>query len=175
MPHTDSDRLAKTRSYIIICIVFVVVLLSSVTLGFGQKQLYLQHRDKPHRREIISLKREYIFKTTDSTFTKYRIIAFSEEDLLISSISLEDTVQIAFKDINGLIKVRKFGLFEAIGTLGLVCLTSTPALWATGRSDEASDMMLISGFLLTVSVPVIAARRIGRKRDIKTKWTIHVN
>ena len=171
MPDRDYNDNSKNRSLTII----YIVLFSFGIPCFGQAQLYLQHRDKPHRQENISLSKEYTFKTADSTFTKYRIIAFSEEDLLISSISLEDTVQIAFKDINGLIKVRKFGLFEAIGTLGLVCLTSTPALWATGRSDEASDMMLISGFLLAVSVPVIAARRIGRKRDIKTKWSIRVN
>ena len=171
MPHTDSNG----RSLKINFFAFVAVLLLSVSPGFGQTQLYLQHRDKPHRQEIVSLKKEYIIKTTDSTFTKYRIIAFSEEDMLISSILREDTVQIPFNDIERLIKVRKFGLFEAIGTLGLVCLASAPALWATGRSDEASDMMLISGFLFAVSLPVIAGRRIGRKRDIKTKWTIRAD
>ena len=80
----------------------------------------------------------------------------------------------SFADIERIVKIRKFGLFEAIGTLGLVCLISTPGLWATGRSDEASDMLLISGFLLTVSAPVVAVRRIGRKKDTKNKWNIRV-
>jgi len=150
------------------------VLFSFVTPCFGQAKLYLQHRNKPHRQQNISLNNGYNFRTTDSTYTKYRIIAFSEEDLLISSIFKEDTVQVSFEDIDRIIKVRKFGLFEAIGTLGLVCLASAPALWATGNGDEASDLMLISGFLFTVSVPIIAVRRIGTKKDTKTKWTICV-
>jgi hypothetical protein len=156
-------------------IVCVALLFSLATPCFGQAQLYLQHRYKPHRQENISLIKEYTFKTADSTFAKYRIATFSEEDLLIHSISRGDTIQLPIEDIERLTRVRKFGLFEAIGTLGLVCLVSAPALWVTGRGDEASDMMLISGFLFTVSVPIIAVRRIGTKRNTKTKWTIHVN
>lgn len=160
----NRDRILKDRSSTIIYNAFVAALYLCVAPCFGQAQLYLQHRGKPHRQENISLNKEYDFRTTDSTYTKYRIIAFSDEELLIGSISKEDTLQVPFRNIERIIKVRKFGLFEAIGTLGLVCLASTPALWVTGRSDEASDLTLISGFLLTVSVPIVAVRRIGTKK-----------
>lgn len=158
----------------LMALVLILILSSLLTPGFGQSKIYLQHQVKPHRQISISLNKEYTFKTADSTFTKYHIVTFSEKELLISSIESKDTVQLLFADIERIVKIRKFGLFEAIGTLGLVCLISTPGLWATGRSDEASDMLLISGFLLTVSVPVVAVRRIGRNKDIKNKWTIRV-
>ena len=175
LKNSNSNRRPENRNLSFKQIAFVTVLLSCVIPCFGQKQLYLQHQQKPHRQQNIWMNKEYTFKTADSIFTKYHIVTFSDEDLLISSISGKDTLQLPIEDIERITRVRKFGLFEAIGTLGLVCLISTPGLWATGRGDEASDMMLISGFLFTVSVPVIAVRRIGRKRDIKTKWTIRVN
>ena len=174
MTYIDYKENSMDGSSTIKYIACVAVLFSLATPCFGQAQLYLQHRYKPHRQENILLIKEYTFKTADSTFTKYRIVTFSEEDLLIHSVSRGDTIQLPIEDIERFARVRKFGLFEAIGTLGLVCLVSTPALWVTGRGDEASDMMLISGFLFTVSVPIIAVRRIGTKRNTKTKWTIRV-
>ena len=117
---------------------YVALLLDFATPAFGQTSLYLQHRYKPDREAKIWLDKEYKIQTADTTFTKYHIVAFSDEDLLISSIELKDTVQLLFADIERIVKIRKFGLFEAIGTLGLVCLISTPGLWATGRSDEAN-------------------------------------
>ena len=174
MIRRDTNRISNDRILTIIYMVIVAALFSVDTPCFGQSQLYLQHRHKPHRQENMLLNKEYIFQTSDSTYNKYHIIAFTEDDLLISSITWKDTLQIPFKDIESVVKVKKFGLIEAIGTLGLVCLTTTPAFWATGRSQEASDMLIISGFLLTVSVPIIAIKRIGRKKDTKSKWTIRV-
>lgn len=174
MIRRDTNRHSNDGKLTILYFAFVAAFFPFDYPGFGQTQLYLQHRHKPHRQENLSLNKEYIFKTYDSTFSKYHIIAFSEDDLLISSIAWKDTLQVPFKDIKGIVKVKKFGLIEAIGVLGLVCLSTTPGLWATGNSEEASDMLIISGFLLTVSMPFIAIKQIGRKKDTKSKWAIHV-
>ena len=162
----------KGRRPSIIYIGFVALLLGFVSPAFGQNSLYLQHRYKPNRQAKIWLDKEYKFQTPDTTFSKYRIVAFSEQDLLISSLEPRDTVQISFDEIEKLTRVKKFGFVEAVGTVGLLCLCSAPFLWATGRGDEATDMAVIGGSLLTLTLPIIGVKRIGTKKNTKTKWAI---
>jgi hypothetical protein len=71
-------------------------------------------------------------------------------------------------------KVKKFHGFEVIATFGIIGLTISPIIWATEGNDAALEMLQASGALLAVSVPFIALREIGRKKDTKNKWVINI-
>lgn len=152
----------------------IVILISFFTPCFGQSKLYLQHRDKPNRQKKISPKKEYIIQTKDTTFYKYRIISFSDSTLKVGSELKKDFRDIPTKDIEQLEKAKKVGVFELIGTLGVIGLTITPIIWATEGNEEALGMLGASGVLLAASVPVILIKDIGRKKDLRKKWKIYI-
>lgn len=173
MHNQATQRCSNYGSIAIIYLVFVALLLSYVTPGFGQSKLYFQHRDKPHRQKNISPKKEYTLQTTDTTFYRYRIISLSNDILKINSSSMEDTLGIPVMNIEWIEREKDFAAFEVIGMLGVICLTITPVIWAVEGNEEALGMLEASGGLLAVSVPIILLKEIGRKKDMRKKWKIN--
>jgi hypothetical protein len=151
---------------------FVVIFLSFFTPGSGQSNVYLQHRYKPNVQRKISPKRVYNINTSDSTFYSYHILALSDSTLKVNSESRQDLRDIPVGDIEQLEKVKNYGVFEVVGTLGIIGLTITPIIWATEGNDEALGMLEASGVLLASSVPIILLKDIGRKKDMRKKWKL---
>ena len=168
------DRITQAERMPVFYLVFAAVLFLYITPCFGQSKLYLQHRYKPNRQKNISLKKEYIFQTKDTTLYRYQITSFSDTSLKIRSRSKADSIQIPVIDIKRIEKAKKYGVFEVVATLGLIGLSITPVIWATEGSEEALGMLEASGFLLAVSVPILVIKEVGRKSDAKSKWIILV-
>jgi hypothetical protein len=151
-------------------LVFTVIFIFFFTPGFGQSRILLQHMNKPNVQRKISPKRVYNINTSDSTYHRYRILALSDSTLKIDSELREDPRDIPVTDIEQLEKVKKYGFFEVMGTLGVIGLTITPVVWAFEGNEEALGMLEASGVLLAGSVPIILLKDIGRKKDMRKKW-----
>lgn len=151
-----------------------ILLLSGLIPCFSQSYIYLQHNLKPNRQKKISFKKEYKIQTSDSVFYRQQISYYSDDTLLISSRCCPQTLKLPFSDITSIEKSKKYGVFEVIGTIGIIALSVTPVIWATEGNEAALGMLEVSGVFLAASAPFLAIKEIGRKKDTKTKWKISV-
>jgi hypothetical protein len=158
---------------IVTCLVFMLLLFSLIP-SFSQSELYLQHKLKPNRQRKISFKKEYEIQTSDTIFYHHQISYFSDDTLLISSKCCPQSLKLPFSDITSIEKSKKYGVFEVIGTIGIIALSVTPVIWATEGNEAALGMLEVSGVFLAASAPFLAIKEIGRKKDTKTKWMIKV-
>jgi hypothetical protein len=140
----------------------------------SQSDIYLQHKYKPNRQKKIDFNHAYTIQTIDSTYYKARVSVYSKDTLALYSEYANHVSKILIKEVIYVEKVKKFHGFEVIATFGIIGLTISPIIWATEGNDAALEMLQASGALLAVSVPFIALREIGRKKDTMNKWVINI-
>ncbi len=153
---------------ILITIFFLTICVSAL----AQSQLYFQHQEKPARHQKIKQKSKYNIITTDTVFYGYHLLKIENDELTIfrSETGSEEVLHIS--DIHKIVKNVKYGVFEVIGTLGVIMLSITPVVWAFEGNVEALGTLNAAGGLLAISAPIIIAKEIGRKKNMKSKWKI---
>lgn len=151
-------------------ILLIFIVLIFVIPGLSQSKIYLQHKTKPDRQKKLSMKRDYTFQTYDTTYYKYRILAFTDSTLMIGKLFSGDTVLISMFDITCLTMNKKVGFFEVTAYLGCILLTISPIVWAFEGGEAALGTLEGAGLLAAFSIPVLLLKEVGRKKDTKIKW-----
>jgi hypothetical protein len=149
--------------------IFFLTFFISVT---AQSRLFFQHQEKPGRQKKIDQKWDYNIVTMDTAFNSYHLLDIDNDNLIISQSESGDMVALKILDIKTIEKKIKFGVFDAIGTLGVIMLSITPVVWAFEGNQEALGTLEAAGGLLAISVPFLAIREIGRKKNMEYKWKI---
>ena len=171
-----NNHLINYRSDFVKRPIIVITLLVSMMFSFipciSQSEIYLQHRYKPNRQKKINLNHSYTVQTIDSAYYRAKLTGYSKDSLTIYSEYADQYTNIAIDEVLYLEKLKKSHIFEVIATLGIIGLTITPIVWATEGNEEALGMLQASGVLLAASVPFVALKEMGRKKDTKSKWVI---
>ncbi len=175
MKCNNIDQLPRSQKKNTSLFLAFILSISFLTPCLSQSALYLQHREKPDLQKKVSLKKEYKFKTSDTTLYRHRIASFSSDSLMLFSEHTSAFIKININDIYYLEKEKKYGAFEILGTIGMIALSITPVIWATEGNEEALGMLQVSGVFLACSAPFLAIKEIGRKKDTKNKWEICVS
>ena len=66
------------------------------------------------------------------------------------------------------------GFFEVVAYTSAILLTITPIVWIFDGGDEALGTLQGAGLLAGVSVPVILAKNIGKRKDVSNDWEIRI-
>ena len=138
----------------------------------AQSNIYLQHQIKSNRQKKISLKREYTFQTSDTTYYRTQIVSWTDSTLLVVTNVKNDTIVLSVENIQYLEKHSKHAVFEVTAYLGVILLSVTPVVWAFEGGQAALETLQGVGVLAAFSVPGLLLKTIGSKKDIKNKWSI---
>lgn len=153
--------------------IYITIFLFTICVSaLAQSNLYLQHQEKPSRHQKIKQKSKYNIITTDTVFYGYHLLKIENDELTIGRNETGSEEVLHISDIQTLVKHVKGGVFEVIGTLGVIMLSITPVVWAFEGNEEALGTLNAAGWLVAISAPFIIAKEIGRKKDMKSKWKI---
>jgi len=140
--------------------------------GMAQSNIYLQHQIKSNRQKKISIKREYTFHTADTIYYRTQILSYTDSTLMIAANVQSDTIVLSIENILYLEKHSKYAVFGITAYLGAILLSVTPVVWAFEGAQAAIGTLQGVGVLAAISIPGLLLQDIGRKKDIKNKWSI---
>jgi hypothetical protein len=153
--------------------IFIAFLLLSICISASaQSSLYFQYNEKPSRHQRIKQKWKYNIITNDTVFYGYHLLKIEDDELTIYRNETASEEVLHVSDIQTIVKNVKYGVFDVIGTLGVIMLSITPVVWAFEGNEEALGTLEAAGGLIAISAPFIVVREIGRKKDLKNKWKI---
>ena len=138
----------------------------------AQSRLFFQHQEKQSRHRKIKQNWNYTIVTIDTAFYRYHLLNIDNGNLIISENKSKNVVVLNISDIHTIEKKVKYGVFDFIGTVGVIMLCITPIVWAFDGNEEALGTLEAAGGLLAISAPFLVLREIGRKKNMKRKWKI---
>ena len=180
-------------------VLFFLIINSPATIA--QSKLIVEKINKPGKIRILDLKRNYTIKVLDTIYINTDIVDYSDtsisilhsyykdttisypgnfnskDSVLLKSIRLEDTLKIAFSDIQ-YIKTDWFkhnDLFEPFAWSPVILMMTALAMPVVAISDGKEgirDLLMFDAIIVIVNIQPLIISNIETQYNLKTKWIL---